>query len=88
LGILLSLLRNASAAVPPERHAGEPPVFVADDAALFDDGPAKLAPPSVVATMAAITRQAQTRKRKASSRTSLRPQHSTAPGAPSGLAPI
>jgi hypothetical protein len=92
LGILLSLLRNASASAvppcPPERHAGEPPiVMAAAEVAAFDDDDddPKLAPaPLSVATMA-IRRQAQTRKK---TNASSLPQHSTAPGDLSGPAPI
>ena len=89
MGILLSLLRNASAPAvrprPPECHAGEQPVaMAAADVAAFDvDDPTKLAPPSV-ATMA-MTRQAQTKKK---TNASSLPQHSKAPGNLSGLAPI
>jgi len=59
--------------------------MAAAEVAAFDDD-AKLTPPSV-ATMA-ITRQAQTKKKTNASSCSSLPQHSTAPGDLSGLAPI
>ena len=82
MGILLSLLRNASASAVLPRPPEPPVVMAAAEVAAFDDD-AKLTPPSV-ATMA-ITRQAQTKKK---TNASSLPQHSKAPGNLSGLAPI